>query len=316
MQRATLRSFMRIFQSVCDTVGHTPLVALKRYQKKHALCAFVAVKLESLNFSGSVKDRAACAMVEEAEKSGALKRGGLIVEPTSGNTGIALSAIGAAKGYRVVLTMPDTMSEERRALMAAYGAEIVLTQGRLGMKGAVERAQEICFERGGIMLGQFENAANVFVHERTTAREIWEDTEGMVAAFVAGVGTGGTFSGVGKYLKARNSTVKTVAVEPLHSPVLSKGKAGAHTIEGIGANFLPPLFERTLCDEIISVNEEDAKKACRELAACEGILAGISSGAALVAATEVASRVQMKGKLVVTLFPDGGSKYFSTGLFG
>ena len=307
---------MNICRSILDLVGHTPLLELNNYACRHDLPVRLLAKLEGMNPAGSAKDRVAANMIRRAEEAGTLRPGGTIIEPTSGNTGIGLAAIGAAKGYRVILTMPETMSMERRALIAAYGAEIVLTPGAEGMQGAVARAEALhASTPGSILAGQFDNPANPEAHERTTGPEIWEDTEGTVDIFVAGVGTGGTISGVGRYLKDRKPSVQVVAVEPAASPLLSQGHAGPHGLQGIGANFVPENLDRDLVDEIITVWEEDAYAAGRELARREGILAGITSGAALWAAAQVAARPENRGKTIVALLPDSGERYLSTPLF-
>ena len=306
---------MRIYGSVYQLVGRTPLLELRRYGA--GLGATILAKLEGFNPAGSAKDRVAVNMIASAEKSGRLSAGGTIIEPTSGNTGIGLAAVGAAKGYKVIIVMPDTMSLERQRLIAAYGAELVLTDGALGMTGAIEKAEELASEiPNSIVAGQFDNPANPEAHELTTAPEIWEDTDGTVDIFVAGVGTGGTLSGVGRYLKAKNPDVKVVAVEPSDSPLLSKGYAGAHGIQGIGANFVPENLDREIYDEVIAVSTEESYSAARTLATREGVLVGISSGAALFAATELAKREENKGKNIVVLLADSGERYLSTELFG
>jgi len=303
---------MRIYGSVAELVGKTPLLELKSFGTKAKLVA----KIESFNPAGSVKDRVALEMIEDAEKSGKLKKGSTIIEPTSGNTGIGLSAIAAAKGYKVVITMPDTMSAERIALMKAYGAEVILTDGKLGMAGAIKRAEELSKEiEGSIVAGQFSNPANPKAHEKTTGPEIWEDTDGKVDIFVAGVGTGGTISGTGRYLKSQNPDIKIVGIEPADSPVLSKGESGAHKLQGIGAGFVPEVLDTKVYDEIITVTTEEAYHAARTLAKKEGILVGISSGAALSAAIKVANRPENEGKLLVVLLPDTGDRYLSTEMF-
>lgn len=305
----------RIHDSITELVGRTPLVRLNRIGA--GLPGEIVVKVESFNPGGSVKDRIGLAMIEAAEREGLLKPGSLIVEPTSGNTGIALAWVAAARGYRLVLTMPETMSVERRRLLAALGAEVVLTPGSEGMRGAIRKAEEILRQSpGAFMPQQFENQANPEVHRRTTAEEIWEDTEGRVAVLVAGVGTGGTITGVGQVLKQRNPAVKVIAVEPEDSPVLSGGQPGPHMIQGIGAGFIPPVLDTAILDEVIRVSADDAFAAGRRLASEEGILAGISSGAALHAALEVAKRPESKGRLIVAILPDTGERYLSTALFG
>lgn len=307
---------MKIYASVTELIGKTPLLELKNYEKKKDLHASVIAKLEYLNPAGSVKDRIAYAMIDEAEKSGKLKKGAAIIEPTSGNTGIGLAAICAAKGYRLIITMPETMSVERRNLMKAFGAELVLTDGSKGMKGAIDKAEELKNTiEGSIIAGQFVNPANPAAHVRTTGPEIWEDTDGTVDIFVAGVGTGGTITGVGEYLKSKNPNIKIVAVEPKSSPVLSEGTAGPHKIQGIGAGFVPEVLNTNVYDEIIAVANEDAFEAGRELAKTEGVLVGISSGAALWAAAQLAGRKENEGKKIVVLLPDTGDRYLSTPLF-
>ena len=307
---------MNICRSILDLIGHTPLLELSGYTCRHDLPVRLLVKLEGMNPAGSAKDRVAANMIRRAEEAGSLRPGGTIIEPTSGNTGIGLAAVGAAKGYRVILTMPDTMSVERRALIAAYGAEIILTPGAEGMQGAVDRAEALhASTPGSILAGQFDNPANPEAHELTTGPEIWEDTEGTVDIFVAGVGTGGTISGVGRYLKAHKPSVQVVAVEPAASPLLSQGHAGPHGLQGIGANFVPENLDRSVVDEVLPVWEEDAYTAGRELARQEGILAGITSGAALWAASKVAARPENRGKTIVALLPDSGERYLSTPLF-
>ena len=307
---------MAIYQSIAQLVGGTPLVEPVNYNRKNNLEARVVVKLEYLNPAGSVKDRIAKAMIEEAEASGKLNPGGTIIEPTSGNTGIGLAAIGTAKGYKVIITMPETMSVERRNLMKAYGAELVLTEGAKGMKGAIAKAEELQTQiPGSVIAGQFVNPANPKAHLETTGPEIWRDTEGKVDIFVAGVGTGGTVTGVGQYLKSQNPDVKIVAVEPTDSPVLSKGVAGSHKIQGIGAGFVPDVLDTKVYDEIVPVSSDDAFATGKALARTDGILVGISSGAALWAATELARRPENKGKVIVALLPDTGDRYLSTPLF-
>ncbi len=307
---------MKIYKSMEELIGKTPIVELRNIEQQENLAARLLVKLEKTNPAGSVKDRVAKAMLDDAEAKGKLTKGGVIIEPTSGNTGIGLAAIGAARGYRVIIVMPDSMSIERRQLMTAYGAELVLTEGKLGMKGAVDKAEELKAQiPGSIIAGQFENPANPAAHRTYTGPEIWEDTDGKVDIFVAGVGTGGTVSGIGEYLKSRNKDIMIVAVEPATSPLLSTGKAGPHRIQGIGANFVPVNFNRDVVDEIITVTDEDAFKAGREIARKEGLLVGISSGAALHAAVELAKRRENYGKTIVALLPDTGERYLSSVMF-
>ncbi len=306
-----------IKQSALDLIGKTPLLQLNNYSKNAGIeNATILAKLEYLNPAGSVKDRIALAMIEDAEAKGILKPGATIIEPTSGNTGIGLESVAAAKGYKAVLTLPETMSIERRNLLKAYGAELVLTEGSKGMKGAIAKAEELQKTTpGSIILGQFVNPANPAVHKRTTGPEIWEQTDGKVDIFVAGVGTGGTLTGVGEYLKSQNPNVKIVAVEPATSPVLSKGSAGAHKIQGIGAGFIPDVLNTKIYDEIIPIENDDAFTEGRAFAHSEGILVGISSGAALKAAKILAERAENKGKVIVALLPDSGDRYLSTPLF-
>lgn len=308
---------MGIYSSVDQLIGGTPLLELCRLERQLDLGARVLVKLESFNPGGSVKDRVARAMLDDAEASGRLAPGCTIVEPTSGNTGIGLASVAAARGYRVVIVMPETMSAERRALMRAYGAELVLTEGARGMAGAIEKANELVNEiPGAILAGQFTNPANPAVHEATTGPEIWRDTEGNVDLFVAGVGTGGTITGVGRYLKRQNPAVRVVAVEPAASPVLSGGQAGPHPLQGIGAGFVPEILDTEIYDEILTASGEDACAAARLLGRSEGVLAGISSGAALWGALTLARRPENQGKTIVALLPDTGERYLSTTLFG
>ena len=307
---------MPIYRSVTELIGRTPLLELCNYERNHGLHATLLAKLECMNPAGSAKDRVAANMIARAEESGQLAPGGTIIEPTSGNTGIGLAAAAAAKGYHVILTMPDTMSVERRALIAAYGAEIVLTPGTDGMSGAVARAEELHRSiPGSIIAGQFENPANPEGHEKTTGPEIWADTEGKVDIFVAGAGTGGTVSGVGRYLKAQDPNIKVVAFEPASSPLLTEGRAGPHGLQGIGANFVPENLDRTVLDEILTVTDADAYAAGRELARTEGILVGITSGAAVWAAAQLAMRPENAGKTIVALLPDSGERYLSTPMF-
>ena len=307
-----------IKESVVELIGKTPILKLNNYTKKKGINgATILAKLEYLNPAGSVKDRIALAMIEEAEKKGLLKPGATIIEPTSGNTGIGLAAVATAKGYRAILTLPDTMSVERRNLLKAYGAELVLTEGAKGMKGAIAKADELNKEiEGSVILGQFVNPANPAIHKATTGPEIWEQTGGKVDIFVAGVGTGGTVSGVGEYLKSQNPNVKIVAVEPATSPVLSKGEAGSHKIQGIGAGFVPDTLNTKIYDEVIAIENDDAFTEGRDFALSEGILVGISSGAALKAASILAQREENAGKTIVALLPDSGDRYLSTPLFG
>ena len=307
---------MNIKKSFTDLIGGTPLMELANYKKANGLAATVLAKLEYFNPAGSAKDRVAAYMIADAESSGRLQPGATIIEPTSGNTGIGLAAVAASKGYRVILTMPDTMSIERRNLLRAYGAELVLTEGKKGMAGAIEKANELAASiPGSLIAGQFENPANPRAHYETTGPEIWRDTDGRVDIFVAGVGTGGTLSGVGRYLKEQNPDVKIVAVEPASSPLLSEGKAGAHGLMGIGANFVPDNLDRTVYDEIIPVTEADAYAAGRALVRGEGILVGITSGAAVHAAAMLAKRPENAGKIIVALLPDTGERYLSTPMF-
>ena len=307
---------MKTYDTITDLIGSTPLLKLNRFAAAENLGAEVYAKLEYFNPAGSVKDRIAYAMITDAEKNGALKPGSVIIEPTSGNTGIGLASVAAARGYRIIIVMPETMSVERRQLMKAYGAELVLTEGAKGMKGAIAKAEELAKEiPGGFIPSQFTNPANPAVHEATTGPEIWEDTDGKVDIFVAGVGTGGTVSGVGRYLKSKNPNVKVVAVEPKTSPVLSEGKAGPHKIQGIGAGFVPETLDTKIYDEIITVDNDDAFATGRRIARTQGVLVGISSGAAMWAAIQLAKRPENKGKNIVVLLPDTGERYLSTAMF-
>lgn len=307
---------MKIYESIIELIGKTPLVRLNKFEQEKKLSAKVLAKVEFFNPAGSVKDRAALNMIEDAEKRGLLKKGDTIIEPTSGNTGIGLAAVATSKGYKVVLTMPDSMSIERRKLLKAYGAEIILTEGAKGMKGAIERAEELKKEiPGSIIAGQFVNPANPEAHYKTTGPEIWEDTEGTVDIFVAGIGTGGTISGVGKYLKEKNPDIKIVGIEPFSSPVITKGTAAPHGIQGIGANFVPEALNKEVLDEIILVKDEDAISTGREICKTEGLMVGISSGAALYAASVLAQREENKDKTIVVLLPDTGMRYLSTEIF-
>ena len=307
---------MKVYDKITDLIGGTPLVKLGKYAEQKDLGATVLVKLEYFNPAGSVKDRIAKAMIDDAEERGALKPGSVIIEPTSGNTGIGLASVAAARGYRIILTMPETMSVERRNLLKAYGAELVLTEGAKGLKGAIAKAEELAAEiEGSFIPGQFVNPANPAIHRATTGPEIWQDTDGKVDIFVAGVGTGGTLTGVGEYLKSQNPNVKIVAVEPATSPVLSEGKSGPHKIQGIGAGFVPDTLNTTIYDEIIPVENEDAFAAGKLIARTEGFLVGISSGAAVHAASVLAKRPENKGKVIVAILPDTGDRYLSTPLF-
>ncbi len=307
---------MKTFDRITDLIGKTPLLKLTNYIAQNKLDATIYGKLEYFNPAGSVKDRIAKAMVDNAEKKGELKPGAVIIEPTSGNTGIGLAAVAASRGYKIILTMPETMSVERRNLLKAYGAELVLTEGAKGMKGAIEKAQELAAETPNSFIpSQFTNISNPTAHRNTTGPEIWEDTDGRVDIFVAGVGTGGTITGVGEYLKSQNANIKVVAVEPAGSPVLSKGTPGPHKIQGIGAGFVPDTLNTKIYDEIITVENEDAFEMGRTLARKEGLLVGISSGAAVFAATKLAQRPENKGKVIVALLPDTGERYLSTPMF-
>ncbi len=306
----------KIYKGTTELIGNTPLVEVVNIEKELGLEATILVKLEYLNPAGSVKDRIAKAMIEDAEEKGLLKEGSVIIEPTSGNTGIGLASIAASKGYRIILTMPETMSVERRNILKAYGAEIVLTEGTKGMKGAIEKANELAQEiPGGFIPGQFVNPANPAVHKATTGPEIWNDTDGNVDIFIAGVGTGGTVTGVGEYLKSQKPDVKVVALEPEDSPVLSEGRAGAHKIQGIGAGFVPDVLNTDVFDEVFKAPNEDAFETAKLLAKKEGISVGISSGAALFGAIQLAKKPENKGKVIVALLPDSGDRYYSTALF-
>lgn len=306
----------KIYKSLTELIGGTPLLELTQFEKDYQLEATMLAKLEYFNPAGSVKDRVAKSILDDAEQSGKLKAGGTIIEPTSGNTGIGLAAVAAARGYKLIITMPETMSVERRMLMKAYGAELVLTDGKKGMSGAIEKADELHREiPGSLIAGQFTNPANPKAHFETTGPEIYEDTDGKVDIFVAGVGTGGTVSGVGKYLKSKNPDVKVVAVEPATSPVLTKGKSGAHGIQGIGAGFVPDTLDTSVYDEVIAVEDADAYKFSRAVTASDGLLVGISAGAALCAGVQLARRPENKGKTIVVLLPDSGERYLSTPLF-
>lgn len=307
---------MKVYESVDQLVGHTPLLELKRVEEAHGVSARILGKLEYFNPAGSIKDRIAKAMIDDAEAAGILKPGATIIEPTSGNTGIGLASIAAARGYQLILTMPETMSIERRNLIKAYGAKIVLTDGAKGMTGAIEKANELAAEiEGSFIPGQFINPANPAIHKATTGPEIWQDTDGTVDILVAGVGTGGTLTGIGQYLKEQNPEVKLVAVEPSDSPVLSEGRAGSHKIQGIGAGFVPEVLDTTLYDEVITVESDDVFAIGREIGREEGVLVGISSGAAVWAALELAKRPENEGKTIVAILPDTGERYLSTPMF-
>lgn len=306
-----------IYKSLPELIGNTPLLELGRYSASHGLSTPLLAKLEAFNPAGSVKDRVGLNLIEDAEQRGLLRPGSVIVEPTSGNTGIGLACVAASRGYRVILTMPETMSQERRKLLAAYGAELVLTPGALGMQGAVEKAEELARELPGAFLaGQFDNPANPEAHRKTTGPEIWRDTEGKVDVFVAGIGTGGTLSGTGGYLKEQNPDIQVIGVEPADSPLITQGKAGPHGLQGIGANFIPKNYDPSVCDRVVTVTTQQAYTACRELARTEGFLAGITSGAALWAAEMTAALPENTGKHIVVLLPDTGERYLSTELFG
>jgi len=307
---------MKIYNSICDLVGKTPLVEFGKLKNEYNISGKLIAKLECFNPAGSVKDRVGLNMILDAERNGVLKKGDTIIEPTSGNTGIGLASYGASRGYRVILTMPDTMSVERRNLLKAYGAQIILTEGKLGMKGAIEKAEEIQKSiPGSIIAGQFVNKANPDIHYQTTGPEIWEDTDGKIDVFVAGIGTGGTITGVAKYLKEKNPSVKIIGYEPYSSPYFTKGEAGSDKIQGIGAGFKPYIYDESLVDEVITVKDEDAYHMANFLAKNEGVLIGVSSGGALFAATEIMKRDEYKDKTVVVLLPDSGERYLSCGLF-
>ena len=307
---------MPVYADMTELVGHTPLMRASRLSRALGLETDILVKIESFNPLGSVKDRVGLKMIEEAEKSGALKPGGLIIEPTSGNTGVGIAGVASARGYRTIIVMPDTMSLERRMVLEALGAELVLTPGAEGMKGSIRKAEELRDAHpGAIIMGQFDNPANPLAHVETTGPEIWEDTEGAVGVFVAGVGTGGTVSGTGRYLKSRNPDVHVAAVEPDRSPILSGGKPGPHAIQGIGANFIPKNYDPSVVDEVVRITDEDAYEGARAFAKYEGLLVGVSSGAAIAAAAEIARRPEMKGRTIVALLPDTGDRYLSTPLF-
>ncbi len=307
---------MNVHKSIAELIGHTPLVELTNYERAHGVPATLLGKVESFNPTGSVKDRAALSMIEAAEAAGLIDDETVLIEPTSGNTGIGLAALAAVRGNRIIITMPETMSQERRNLMRAYGAELVLTEGARGMQGAIAKADELAAEiPNSFIPSQFTNAANPAVHERTTGPEIWEDTDGTVDILVAGVGTGGTLSGTGAYLKAQNPAIQVVAVEPAGSPVLSEGRAGSHKIQGIGAGFVPETLDTAIYDEVLAVTDEEAFETGRELAARDGLLVGISAGAAVAAATKVAARPENAGKTIVVILPDTGERYLSTAMF-
>jgi len=307
---------LKIYSKLTDLIGKTPLLELTNFNNKNNLKARILGKLEYLNPAGSIKDRVAKAMIEDAEKKGILNKDSVIIEPTSGNTGIGLASVAAAKGYKLILTMPDTMSIERRKLLKAYGAELVLTDGSLGMTGAINKAKELSLTiKNSLIAGQFTNPANPEAHRLTTAPEIWDDTDGKVDIVVSTIGTGGTITGIGEYLKNKNNNIKIIAVEPFDSPILSKGKSGVHKIQGIGAGFIPEVLNTNIYDEIITIKNEDAFETSRKIAITDGLLVGISSGAALFAAEELAKRKENEGKIIVVIFPDSGERYLSTSLF-
>ena len=307
---------MRIYHDISELIGHTPLLALERISAEYGLSTPILAKLERSNPAGSAKDRVALHMLDDAEARGLIGPGAVIIEPTSGNTGVGLAAVGAARGYRVILTMPETMSFERRMLLKAYGAEVILTEGKLGMAGAVAKAEELAASTpNSFLAGQFDNPANPAAHEKTTGPEIWEDTDGRVGVFVAGIGTGGTITGVGRYLKAQDASVRVVGVEPASSPLLTEGRAGAHKLQGIGANFVPGNYDASVVDEVLPVPDDAAMELGRKLAAKEGVLCGITSGAAVWAAIQLAKRPEYAGKMIVALLPDTGERYLSTEMF-
>lgn len=307
---------MKVYKQITDLIGNTPLMELSRYEKEHNLKAKIFAKLEYFNPSGSVKDRVAKAMIEDAEKKGILNKDTIIIEPTSGNTGIGLAAVASSKGYRVILTMPDTMSVERISLLKAYGAKVILTEGSKGMQGAIDKANEIAKQnKNSFIAGQFVNPVNPKVHMETTGPEIYKDTDGQVDIFVAGVGTGGTLTGVGKYLKSKNKNIKIVAVEPADSPLLSKGKFGQHKIQGIGPNFIPEILDTSIYDEVVTITTQDAYATCKSIARTEGLLVGITSGSSVFVATQLAKMPENKDKVIVALLPDNGERYLSTDIF-
>lgn len=307
---------MKVYKQITDLIGNTPLMELSRYEKEHNLKAKIFAKLEYFNPAGSVKDRIAKAMIEDAEKKGILNKDTIIIEPTSGNTGIGLSAVASSKGYRVILTMPNTMSVERINLLKAYGAKVVLTEGSKGMQGSIDKANEIAKQnKNSFIAGQFVNSVNPKAHMETTGPEIYKDTDGKIDIFVAGVGTGGTLTGVGKYLKSKNKNIKIVAVEPADSPLLSKGKFGQHKIQGIGPNFIPKILDTSIYDEVVTITTQDAYATCKSIARTEGLLVGITSGSSVFVATQLAKKPENKGKIIVALLPDNGERYLSTNIF-